>query len=1001
MKILSINIKSLTLLSLLLCLSAFSWAQVRVSGKVTDQMSGEGLPGVNILEKGTGNGAVTDIDGNYTINVSPEASLVFSYVGFVKEEISVNNRSTINVSLVPDIEQLSEVVVVGYGQQEKEDVTGSIAEVDDELFNKGAIVSPDQLITGKVAGVNVSPDTGEPGGKSAIRIRGGTSLTAGNEPLYVIDGVPIENSDQKGGRNPLNFLNPNDIETFTVLKDASAAAIYGSRAANGVILITTKSGKIGSKPSITYSGWVSMANALDKIDVLNGDEYRELAGQVAPNKAELLLNANTDWQAQIQRTAIGQNHSLAYSGGSENTGYRISVNHLDQEGIIKNTSSKRTGLALNLNQKMFEDQLSINLNLKGAYTKDDFIDNAAISNSIGFAPSQPIYDVNSRFGGFWEWPETFGTAVGLNPVSILEQNQDEGETYRSLGNLELQYQLPFVDGLSAKVNLGYDVLRGLRNTFNPSTLRSQSADSGFVSVENITRVNKLLDFYLTYDRELSDIQSNITILGGYSYQDFYNEFPTLNGRRLNSDIYGFYNPGVARELESFYSVNENKLISFFSRVQYDYRNKFLLTANFRYDGSSRFGPEERWGFFPSVSAGWRIIDEPWMEGLTNVFSDLKLRAGWGITGSQEFGDYQYLPTYRPSDQFTQYVFGGSPIATIRPSAYNPFLKWEETSQYNVGVDFAVLQGRVNGTIDYYYKDTYDLLFNTPVPAGTNLSNFVVTNIGSLVNEGVELGINSFVIDQPDVSLNVGFNVAYNFNKITKLNGDDDPDFIGVPTGGISGGVGSNIQILSVGQPRDVFFVYRHKRDAEGNPLVDGIDHNDDGSANNLDIYEDLNGDGIINERDLSYDKSPLPSWILGLTSNLKVYDFDLAFTLRANLDKYNYNNFASFAGNASRIVSDITPGNVHRSVLDNGFNEPQLFSDVYIEDASFLKMDNITLGYTVPGMENTNLRVYGTVQNAFTITGYSGIDPEVGINGIDNDLYPRARTFLVGLNLGF
>ncbi|MFA0963711.1 SusC/RagA family TonB-linked outer membrane protein [Roseivirga sp. BDSF3-8] len=993
--------KRLSLLLVMLCISGVAWSQVRVTGKVTDQLNGEGLPGVNILVKGTTNGAVTDIDGNYSINVAPDATLVFSYVGYVKEEVPVNNRSTIDLNLAPDIEQLSEVVVVGYGQQEKEDVTGSVVEVDSKEFNKGAIVSPDQLINGKVPGVNITPDSGEPGGKVQIRIRGGTSLTAGNDPLYVIDGVPLENTTQNGGRNPLNFLNPNDIESFTVLKDASAAAIYGSRAANGVIIITTKSGKAGAKPRLNYDSWVSFSNAVDKIDVLNGDQYRLVAAEVAPDRTNLLLNANTDWQSQVLRTAVGQNHSLSFTGGGENTGYRISFNYLDKEGIIETSSTKRTGLNLNLNQSLFDNTLDISLGLKGAYTEDAFVDGAAISNSIGFAPTQPIYDVNSQFGGYWEWPTTFGTAVGLNPVSVLDQTEFVGETYRSLGNMTISYDLPFISGLSAKVNLAYDVLKGQRSDFQPFTLRSQSADSGQVKIESITRTMKLLESYLNYEKNLKGINSNIKALAGYSYQDFFNGFPTITARRLSTNIFGIYNPTIAGEYEAPYSVQENRLISFFGRVDYDFMSRYLLTVNARYDGSSRFGDENRWGFFPSASLGWRIIEEPWMDGLSSIFNDLKVRAGWGITGNQEFANYQYFAVYRPSDQFTQYPLGGEPITTIRPSAYNPQLKWEETTQYNVGLDYSLLNGRLNGTLDFYLKQTDDLLFNTPVPAGTNLSNFVVTNIGSMENKGVELGLNGIIIDKSDIRWDLGFNVAYNHNEITKLNGNTDPDFRGVPVGDISGGVGNRIQILSVGESRNTFYVFEHIRDENGNPLVDGVDHNDDGVVDDSDLYVDQNEDGIVNDSDRIYYNDPLPDWLFGLTSNVNAYNFDLSFTLRGSLGGYVYNNFASFAGNYSRLTNDITPGNMHASVLDNQFEEPQLFSDIYVEDASFLRMDNITLGYTVPNLgENVSLRVYGTVQNAFVITDYSGIDPESGIGGIDNDLYPRSRTFLIGLNLG-
>ena len=998
------------------CLAFAGMAQAQentVTGKVTDSETGDRLPGVNVLIKGTSSGAVTDINGDFSIVVLSSDILTISYVGYETAEIAVGSQSVINVALELDLQSLQEVVVVGYGEQRKEDVTGVVTAVNAENFNRGAIVSPDQLVAGKVAGVQITSNTGEPGGQTSIRIRGGTSINASNEPLYVIDGVAIDNSPHNPGgfstgRNPLNFLNPDDIETFTVLKDASAAAIYGSRGANGVIIITTKKGTKGNAGKLTYSGWVSVADAIDKVDVLNADEFRAIVNEVAPFRNDLLLNANTDWQAKILQQAIGQNHSLSFTGGADNLGYRFSVGYLKQEGIVKISETERLSFSAGFNQSLLNDDLIIDVNIKGSSTNDRFNDNGAIGGAISFAPTQPVFDVNNDFGGFWEWPLSFGNALGGNPVSLIEQIKDEGETFRSVGNVQVEYKMPFLEGLSAKVNLGYDVTREQRKKFVPFTLRSQATDSGEVRNENVIRVSKLLETYLTYKTDIESIKSSINFTAGYSYQDFRNEFPSFRTFTLNTNIFGFNNPAVGSQFEVFNNISENRLISFFGRLNYAFRDKYLLTLTLRRDGSSRFGPLNRWGTFPSAAFAWRIIDEPFVNA-GRVLDDLKLRVGWGITGNQEIGDYKFLFTYRPGDQFTQYQFGNDFVTTSRPNGADQSLKWEETESFNVGLDYGLFEGRITGSLEYYYKKTEDLLFTVAVPAGTNLTNRILTNIGELENKGFEFSANVIALDKQDLRWEVGFNVAYNQNEITGLSGDEDPDFDGFETGGISGGVGNNIQRLNVGQPTNSFFVFQHLLDENGNPRVDGVDFNEDGQINLADIYADTNGDEEVNDLDKRFLEKPAPDWIFGLASQVYYKNFDLNFTVRANLSNYVYNNIASSAG-FKNLVNGVVPGNMHRSVLETGFNDSQFFSDYYIEDASFLRMDNITLGYTIPGLpQKMNLRIYGTVQNLFTLTDYSGLDPEIGNAsnnnitpqiGIDNNIYPRARTFIIGASFG-
>jgi len=981
------------------------FAQQTVSGTVVDAGDGTGIPGVNIVIKGTTTGTITDFNGEYSLNVPDDATLVFSYVGYENKEVPVGSQSVIDVEMAPDVQALAEVVVVGYGTQRKEDVTGVVASVNNEDFNRGAIVSPDNLIAGKVAGVQVTSNNGgEPGGQTSIRIRGGTSINASNEPLYVIDGVPIDNSphDPGGfqkGRNPLNFLNPDDIETITVLKDASAAAIYGSRAANGVIIINTKSGKQGQKPTISYNNWISFAQAIDDVDVLNAGQFRNIVEEVAPFRTELLLNANTDWQNQLFETAFGQNHTVSLSGGAEDVNYRMSVGFLDQEGIMKGAETERVSFNLNYNHSLLDDQLSMNLSVKGSSTNDVFIDNGAIGAAVAFAPTQPIRDANNPFGGFWEWPLSFGNAVVINPVSMIEQPQDIGSTFRSVGNLQMEYKIPFLEGLSVKTNLGYDVTRGERKKFIPFTLRSQATDSGEVRNENITRVSNLLDVYVNYKKELSAINSNIDFTGGYSFQDFENEFPSFRAFTLSTNIFGIDNPTVASQFEVNNSVPKNRLISGFGRLTYSFHNRYILTVTLRRDGSSRFGPEEKWGTFPSAAIAWRIIDEDFM-GSSDFLDDLKLRFGWGVTGNQEIGDFNFLTTFRPGDQFTRVQFGNDFVTTIRPSGADPGLKWEETESFNVGIDYGFFQGRITGSVEYYLKQTDDLLFTVTVPAGTNLTNRILTNIGEIENEGVELAVNGIAFDEDDLRLDVGFNFAYNQNEITNLAGADEPGFQGFETGGISGGVGNNIQILNVGQPVNSFLVFKHIIGPDGRPLVDDVDHNEDGAIDLADIYVDTNGDGIVNDNDKRPFEKPAPDWIFGLTSQAYYQNFDLNFTLRANLGNYVYNNVSSAAG-FKNLVNGIVPGNMHTSVLETDFFDAQFFSDFYLEDGSFLRLDNITVGYTLPEMPgDLNLRIYWTGQNLLTVTGYDGLDPEIQ-NGIDNNIFPRTRTYIAGLSFQF
>lgn len=1000
-----------TVLLALVLLPGFAFSQRSITGTVTDAASGEPLIGASILVVGTSTGTITEIDGSYSVRL-PEGStqLQFTYTGYTTLTLPVGASNVLDVKMDAG-EVLDEVVVIGYGTVRKEDATGAVQAITAKDFNKGAIVSPEQLVAGKVAGVSITSPSGEPGGKPQIRIRGGTSVNAGNEPLFVIDGVPIDNESTAAGRNPLNFLNASDIESYTVLKDASATAIYGSRGANGVIIITTKKGKKGSQGQVTYDTYFTTSSIAEDPSILNAEEFRNVVTFVAPNRLEKLGNESTDWFDEITRTGLGHNHALAFSGGSENIGYRASVGYQKIEGVLKGSETERTSVAFNYNHSLFDNTLNINANIRGAFTKDLF-DQGQIGSALFFDPTQPVYDEsNTDFGGFWE----YGTALSpRNPVSTYSQIRDIGRGYRNLGNIEIEYKLDYLlPGLSAKANLGYDIFNGKKRRFVPTTYTNLQVSNfeGEATFENPSRSSRLLESYLTYKRDFG--KSRLDLVGGYSFQHWDEEYPWFRAFNLSTDVFEFNSLSPAEDFEARNFAISNRLISFYGRANYSLMDKYLFTVTVRRDGSSRFSPNERWGTFPSAAFAWRILEEDFATGLAGVFSDLKLRLGYGITGNQEIGDFNYLPTYTYSDARARYQFGynnGEPVfvTTVRPNGYDANLKWEETASFNAGIDFGFSNGRVNGTLEYYNKRTNDLLFTVNIPAGTNLTDRILTNIGEVENKGVELTLNAVVVDQKDLNWNVSFNVARNRNEVLAIDQVSDQ---GVLVGGISGGVGNNVQILQVGQPVNAFFVFKQKYDSEGNPLVDGVDHNDDGNINLADMYEDLNGDGTVSDLDKRPYQQPAADYLIGVSTSLNYKNFDFGFTLRGSIGNYVYNNNASNGGYFGVVNErgDLFLNNMHVSGLVTRFNTPQYFSDYYVERADFLKVDNVTLGYTIPGMPGkSSLRIYATAQNPFVFTKYSGSDPEIGYAGtdpkagpgIDNRLYPRSRAFVFGLSIG-
>jgi TonB-dependent starch-binding outer membrane protein SusC len=966
-----------------------------IRGRVTDATQ-QPLSGVTVT---VGSRDVrTQADGRYTMTDVPAGTYTVQarMLGYAQatQPVTVVGGQTVvvDLTLTGQAISLAGIVVTGYGESQKRDLTGVIEEVSAEQFNTGRIVSAEELIRGKVAGVQVAEaNGGEPGGGMSIRIRGGTSITSSNEPLYVIDGVPMPvGGGLSAGRNPGNFLNPNDIESFTVLKDASATAIYGSQGANGVVLITTRSAKAGGAAGwgLSYRGTFSGSNVVARPSVLSADQFRTAVEDHAPQQVQYLGDSTTDWFKQVERTGFGQEHTVVVSGGAEKTSLRASLGYLSQEGVVRASKNQRLSLNLAFNQLLFNDRLSVQANLLGARNEDQFTPGGVLGAAANFAPTQPIYDSSSVYGGYFEWDNPL---AGVNPVAQLNMISDHGTTYRSLGNVTGEYAVPFLEGLSATARVGYVATSSERRFFAPSNDKNQ-VNRGFygtVSRSNPTELSTLFDGFLTYTK--NSARHGLTLTGGYAYTQRRQDSPSFYAQNLSSNMLGPDGIPSAQLQQTSLFIDEAKLSSYFARANYTYQDKYLITGTVRRDGSSKFGPGNQWGTFPSAAVAWRISQESFMAG-GGTFSDLKLRLSWGKNGNSAFPSYQQYKRYVLGDPQAEVQFGNEFVSTIRPSAADPNIKWEETSSWNLGLDYGLWNNRVSGALELYTKTTKDLIFDVIVAGGTNLSNVLTTNVGSMKNKGVELTLNALIAEGRGggLSWDANFNVAYNKNELLQINpfaGGGEQILSGNT---ISGGVGTYIQVLQPGQPVNSFFLYHHKRDAAGTPIV-GTD---------LEMYEDLDSNGVINQDDRAPFHSPAPAWIVGHTSQLRYGSFDLSFTLLAHLGNYVYNNVASSTGFYDQLTDAARPNNLHSSVLENNFDTPQYFSDVYLENASFLRMDNIELGYTFRrGLNGT--RVFGVVQNAFTITGYSGIDPTARVDGIDNNIYPRSRTFTGGVSVAF
>jgi iron complex outermembrane receptor protein len=997
-----------------------SLAQVgNVTGTITDADDGTSLPGASVVVKGTTQGTVTDINGVYTISVEPNTTLVFSYVGYESQEIIVQPNTTVNVALVVESTFLEEFVVIGYGVVKKKDATGAVTAIESESFNRGLLSSPAGLIAGKVAGVQISSNGGAPGAANTIRIRGGSSLSASNTPLYVIDGVPISNNVPGGTRDPLNSINPNDIETFTVLKDASATAIYGSRASNGVILITTKKGKEdGVFPvRLDYTGKFSYQEIPKTIDVLSSDKFQSLLRERYPERVDMLGTwadslgnpivynnlpddrtgykqtiHNTNWQDEIYDNAFSMDHALSIYGGWKNLPYRVSLGYTDQDGILKTGNFKRTTVGVSLNPTLLDDHLKINFNVTGAFIKHTFANEGAMGAALQMDPTKPVNSADGSYGGYWAWLDVNGiplTQPTSNPMSLLNLTGDKSDANRSYGNLQLDYKFHFLPDLRANLNVGYDFSKNSGNRYVPpyAAWSYNATDGGGEDNDYSNRnENKLLDFYLNYVKEVESIKSRFDLMAGYSWQHFF-----ISSNSLNSNVPTIIDPitgdstGQKYILDPFEDRSEYYLVSFFGRFNYTFNDKYLLTFTLRNDGTSRFHPDNRWGLFPAVALGWKINEEAFLKDSKTV-SLLKLRLGWGVTGQQDIGGfYDYMGRFTYSNSFASYPFGGNYYITLRPEGYNETLKWEETTTWNIGFDYGFLKDRIYGSLDFYQRTTKDLLSWVPVPAGSNLSNYINRNIGELENKGFEFSIAAKVIAKDDLKWDIGFNMTYNVNEITELY-----QGASIATGGISGGVGNYIQEQAVGQATNTFYVYEQVYDQDGNP-IEGL-------------YVDRNGDGEITTSDKYYFKKPAADFYFGISSNLSWKSWNLYFSGRANFGNYVYNNVQSENGWLNSQYRSEGPyiKNITSASSETNFETARYFSDYWIQNASFFRMDDITLSYTFKQLieDRLDIRLSATVNNAFVITDYTGIDPEVQ-NGIDNNVYPRSRIWMFGVNLIF
>ncbi|MDI9365929.1 MAG: SusC/RagA family TonB-linked outer membrane protein [Flavobacterium sp.] len=1003
------NLKRLLIAALAFCFVTLANAQEKtVAGKVTDAKDGSALQGVSVFVKGSTKATQTGADGTFKIKVpSGTTSLTFSSIGFASQDVTIGTGDVF-VKLLQSNASLNEVVVVAYGTRKKSDLTGAVTQIAAKDFQKGNIASSEQLLQGKVAGLQVTSGGGSAGGGSRIRIRGGASLNASNDPLIVIDGVPVEGNGIAvegngiaGSGNLLNTINPNDIESMSVLKDAAATALYGSRASNGVLIITTKKGTKG-KVKYNFNTQAGVGVIGKKIDVLNGDEIRSIINADATatgNNAykNILGTANTNWQNEIFQAAFSSDNNISASGSIKNIPFRVSLGYLNQNGILKTDQFNRYSASLNLSPKFFTDHLAVNFNVKATTTKNNFANGGAVGSAVAFDPTQPV-NANNKFGGYYEWLQADGNPVDLatrNPVGLLNLRDNTSKVNRVIGNIQLDYKLHFFPDLHVLVNLGLDDTRGSGSDYIDSISATNFRTGGRKTDYMQGKQNTLADISLFYAKDLKGINSKIDVLLGHSYQDFLTEVTNTPSKSFRA-IADASNPAkkdtiAGTEPRFLTDKPRYRLESYFARLNYTLNNKYLLTASIRRDASSRFSTDNRVGYFPAVVGAWKLKEEFFKN--SKAVNELKIRVGWGVTGQQDGIDYYgYLPRYSQSNNTAQYQFGNTYYGFLRPAAYDPNIKWETTTTTNIGVDYAFANNRISGSIEYYNKKTKDLLSVVPVAPGANFDITLLTNVGNIENSGVEFTLNTTPIRNKDFSWDFGFNVTYNKTRITNLLKQADANFTGIEVSGISGGTGNNIGKFAIGYNPYTFNVYKQiYNQATGKP-IEGL-------------YEDINRDGQVSDADRYYYKKPAPDVLLGINTQVSYKDWSIGLAAHGSLGGYLYNNFNSNNGVLRAAKNPINfIGNVSRNYLETGFNNNQYLSDYYIENASFLRLDNINIGYNAGKVlhQKASLRITASIQNVFVITKYKGLDPEnSNDSGVDNTIYPRPRIYSLGLNFDF
>lgn len=972
-----------------------------ITGTVMDEM-GE-VTGASVVVKGTTTGATTDFDGKFSVQCKPGATLVISFVGYVTQEVPAADGMV--VTLVEDSQLLEDVVVIGYGTVKKEDATGSIATLKADPKLKGVAPTADNMLVGKIAGVTVTTGGGSSNSGSSIRIRGGSSLSASNDPLIILDGVYLDNEGISGVGNMLSTIDPNDIESFTVLKDASATAIYGSRASNGVILITTKKGKSGNI-KITYDANVSMSHKKKTMDVLSGTEFQDLIRTTFANESNredvyfkaglnsdgsVAYNANTDWQEEIFQMGVSTEHNLSALGSiGKYLPFRASLGYTRNEGILKTDKNNRYTANLALNPTFLDTHLKVNLNGKVMKIRSNFANGGAIGAATSMDPTKPVYDANSKFHGYWTWTSDDGNIISVatkNPVSLLEAYDDHADVWNFIGSAQIEYNSFFVEGLKANLNLSMDYASSEGESSAPHDAPSQFNSRGYHNSWSKNRNNQQLDAYVTYAHDFKTARSHFDIMGGYSWQKYHSENDWYTESQFDENLQPI--PEYISEGES---KTEHFIVSFFTRMNYSFANRYLLTFTLRSDGSSRFSKDNRWGVFPSAAFSWRVIEEDFLKD-QGAMSDLKLRLGWGQTGQQDInmGDYPYLGSYSYSiNNAASYMRWGEWSRLLKPNAYNSKLKWETTTTWNAGIDYGFLNQRINGALDFYYRETKDLInAEAKVPAGANFAEYVAANIGSLSNTGVEFSVNSYPIQTRDFVWELNANVAWNKNKIISLTDGDNAT--SMRRYGSTGGDGSfQLKAHTVGNPAGMFYVYEQVYDNNGKPLEG--------------VFVDRNNDGALTEDDLYLYHKADADFTYGMSTKFQYKKWDLAMAGHGSWGNWIFNGSAANNAelSAGRLFANSFLSNRPQSAFDTNFQAKTLLSDYYIQNGAFFRIDNISIGYSFEKLFGAKIsgRVSGTVQNPFVFTAYKGLDPEIG-GGVDNSYYPRPITYMIGLNLNF